>query len=272
LFQGIEVGRVLEVGVEADSRDLSFRMPVIFETYPQRLTILNEDPDETHGERVRRLVDHGMRVQLAPANLLTGARNLMLDFRPESPMVFRGGATDLPEMPTVPSTGEAIADVLGQLPEIVADLRDTVHGVSEIINATGTAETLSSLRSSAASLDQLLATLGTESGPLLSSLDDVLTDMRALVTGIDVVVSDVQAGTPELMGTLQETFDAALGLVQSSDRGVSTVVSGMPAIQQELTSALHEIASGMRSLAGLAEFLERHPEALLRGKTDTGGL
>ena len=39
-------------------------------------------------------------------------------------------------------------------------------------------------------------------------------------------------------------------------------------VQQELRDALQEIARAARSLRVLTEYLERHPEALIRGKTE----
>lgn len=208
-FKGFEVGKVLEVGLETDVTDMSFRMAIIMETYPQRFESEDQDPDEPHAERLQRAVGLGLRAQLGPANLITGARNVVLDFRPETPAVLFGGDSDLPEVPTIPSTGEAISEMVKQLPGIIADLR--------------------------------------------------------------TVMSDVKSLLPELMTTVQETADAARDTLQSSKESVEAFSAGMPTMQHELTAALHEIAVGMRSVSRLADYLERHPEALLWGKGDLGG-
>ncbi len=271
-FQGIEIGKVLKVGVEADSQTLTFRMPIIMETYPQRITTAGEDPNETHGERMERMVAAGLRAQLGPANLLTGARTIVVDFHPETEAVFRGEDSGLPEMPTIPSTGEAINAMVAQLPEIVADLRATVDSVATLATSDETADTLASLKSATESLDEVLARLADESGPLLASLQGAVDDVGALAEDLGAVVDDVKAESPEIMTKLRETADATLGLVQGGEASMDAVTAGLPAVEHELTTALREIASGMRSLATLADYLERHPEALLKGKGDQGGL
>ena len=39
-------------------------------------------------------------------------------------------------------------------------------------------------------------------------------------------------------------------------------------VQQELRDALQEVGRAARSLRVLTDYLERHPEALIRGKTE----
>ncbi len=269
VFQGIEIGKVLQLSVEVDRSDVSFRMPVLMETYPGRLSPENDDPDESHHDRVTRMVEGGLRAQLGPANLLTGARDIVVDFHPDTTPNYFASETDPPEIPTIISTGEAITEMISQLPTIVADLQSTVAGISEIVASSQTKDTLASVESAAASLDLLLTDLQTDSRPLVSSLSTAVEEMRTLVTRIDSVMQDLQGGTPNLIATLQETADSALGLVQEGEGGVANLAADLPIIQEELTAALREISSGMRSIAALADYLERHPESLLLGKDDS---
>ena len=51
----------------------------------------------------------------------------------------------------------------------------------------------------------------------------------------------------------------------------SNLVGPNAAGQQELRDALQEIARAARSVRVLSEYLERHPEALIRGKTEQNG-
>jgi paraquat-inducible protein B len=44
------------------------------------------------------------------------------------------------------------------------------------------------------------------------------------------------------------------------------------ALQVDVGAALRELSSASRALARLAEYLERHPDALLRGRAPAGAL
>ena len=74
--------------------------------------------------------------------------------------------------------------------------------------------------------------------------------------------------TPGLKTTLDEVRSAigtADRVLKNSD---ATLVGKDAPAQQELRDALQEIARAARSLRVLTDYLERHPEALIRGKTE----
>ena len=58
---------------------------------------------------------------------------------------------------------------------------------------------------------------------------------------------------------------SADGVLKNAD---ATLVGKDAPAQQELRDALQEITRAARSLRVLTDFLEQHPEALLRGKTE----
>ena len=69
------------------------------------------------------------------------------------------------------------------------------------------------------------------------------------------------------MATLDDAktaFGAAERMLTSTENNL--VGAGAPG-QVELRNAMQELGRAARSLRLLADFLERHPEALIRGKT-----
>lgn len=215
-FQGIVIGKVLEVSVSANRSTGEYQIPVLLETYPDRLMVTDEAENESHGVILGRLVERGLRAQLGPANLITGARGILVDLHPDTPATLVGQHTEgIPEIPTIPSTGEALTKMLDELPEIVSNLNETVGTVADLVSSPRTTETLDSINSAAAKLDDLL---------------------------------------------------------QGSDTAVSLIAESLPAMQAQLADTLHELALSMRSLTNLTDYLERHPEALLRGKSASGDL
>jgi paraquat-inducible protein B len=67
------------------------------------------------------------------------------------------------------------------------------------------------------------------------------------------------------MEELRRTIVSVDGVLKSTD---ATLVGKDAPAQQELRDALQEITRAARSLRILTDFLERHPEALLRGKSE----
>ena len=75
----------------------------------------------------------------------------------------------------------------------------------------------------------------------------------------------------DVVPALKDTLGDARGAIGSAEKVLSStqaniVGPGAPG-QVELRNAMQEIARAARSLRVLADYLERHPEALLRGKT-----
>jgi len=106
-----------------------------------------------------------------------------------------------------------------------------------------------------AKLDKLpYEAIGADLTKALVSLDQMLKDADKAVNRMDAEV------TPELKTTLEElrrTIATADGVLKSTN----AILLGTDAPGQQ------EIARAARSLRILTDFLERHPEALIRGKT-----
>lgn len=104
-------------------------------------------------------------------------------------------------------------------------------------------------------LDKLpLEAIGNDIKKDLEHLGETLQSATKLINDVDVEwVPEVNSTLEELRRVLKDT-DATL------------VGEDAPG-QQELREALQEVARAARSIRVLADYLERHPEALVRGKT-----
>ena len=77
--------------------------------------------------------------------------------------------------------------------------------------------------------------------------------------------ADVTPGLKTTLDDLQGTIGVVDRVLKNTD---ATLVGKDAPAQQELRDALQEITRAARSLRVLADYLERHPESLIRGKTD----
>lgn len=99
------------------------------------------------------------------------------------------------------------------------------------------------------------ATSGPQLGHALQSLDDTL-------TRLDKVTHDVEPDIKSLIKSLRDTADSAqatLNTVQGLAGNTAPTGTDLPRMMRELTEAA-------RSVRGLADYLDRHPEALIRGR------
>jgi paraquat-inducible protein B len=99
------------------------------------------------------------------------------------------------------------------------------------------------------------ATSGPQLGHALQSLDDTL-------TRLDKVTHDIEPDIKSLIKSLRDTADSAqatLNTIQGLAGNTAPTGTDLPRLMRELSEAA-------RSVRGLADYLDRHPESLLRGR------
>jgi paraquat-inducible protein B len=231
-FRGITVGEVVRIEVDYIPDQARIDIPVEIRYFPDRMrSLARVSTPELSGETLRSTLDgwvaKGFRGQLRTGNLLTGQRYVALDFFPDAPKAEADWGRPIPELPTLPG---GIEELQSSLTRIAAKLEKLPY--EEIANELRTA---------------------------LQSLDKTL-------KGVDTVVQRLDTETaPELKALLLE----ARGTLSAAEKTLSTVertVSPDAALTVEARAALREISRAAAALRGLADFLERHPEALIRGK------
>jgi paraquat-inducible protein B len=238
-IQGIQVGQVLDVNLEFDVEKEAFSIPVLIETEPDRIRSTGKMPEGAESQRIMDyLVAKGMRAQLKTGSLITGQLLVTIDMHPEAPPAKINWDGVYPELPTVPTAMEEITTSLTQLlkkleklpiEQIGYDLRDTVSGAKRLVNSP-------ELQESAA------------------ALNDTLNQAQKFVAALNAGVA------PELK-TAVSNLNAALIQAQKLSRSLNSNVA------PQADRTLKELQSAARSIKIWAEYLERHPEALIRGKS-----
>jgi paraquat-inducible protein B len=100
---------------------------------------------------------------------------------------------------------------------------------------------------------------------LISSpeLKDSLTHLHSTLTSIDKLLQDVQPQIGPLIGKLNDAV-AELSGTATALRQIAE--SGGPNEDASLPEAIRQITEAARSIKTLTDYLDRHPEALIRGK------
>jgi paraquat-inducible protein B len=239
-LRGITVGRVSEVRLEYDPREDTIRIPVTVEIEPDRIAMPDEpsrrDPIEETNRIFESLVAQGLRARIVSGNLLLGQRVVELDFVANAPPARLVLAKPYPELPTVAGGGfEEIASSAGRLLDkvsalpldrLVGEIRNMVTHADGVIASPDVKHSLHELDRTLANTERLTRDAQTQVGPLFASINSAADQLKATIA---LLGSDPRSSN-DLMRTLTELKDAA------------------------------------RSIRVLADYLERHPESLLRGK------
>jgi paraquat-inducible protein B len=226
-FRGVVLGQVLSLGIDYDSHNQEFRMPVVVQLYPGRLGSRFHAAQSRESDAVRRqhflgLIARGLRAQLRTGNLLTGQLYVAIDFFPKAPPVKLDPAQEPVEIPTIPNS----------LDEIQVQLAEITGKLSKV------------------PFDQL----GRDLHTTLNSLDSTLKRSETLVASLHDDVA------PQMI--------AAMSDARTTLANANRLLSSEAPLQQDARRTLLDLSRAAVSLRVLTDYLERHPEALIRGKQE----
>jgi paraquat-inducible protein B len=100
----------------------------------------------------------------------------------------------------------------------------------------------------------------------IASLQATLASTQTLVNNLNRGVTPAAKRLPEIASGLQEAVDRANKLLTSVNEGYG----GDSRFSRDLTRLMAQLSDAASSLRVLADLLTRHPEALIRGRTDQG--
>ena len=235
---GLPVGEVTAVGLDFVPETQGIRTRVEIMTYQYRLLRYLGKTDvaamkilslEERRKIMQRLVEKkGLRAQLRTGSLISGQLYVALEFFPDAPKARIDSAKEPPHFPVVSGKTENIEL---QLKSILAKL-DKVP-VEEI---------------------------GNDLKKSIETLDKTLQSANRTLTRVDAET------LPEAKKTLEDLRRAATAAERVLSSTDNTLLGPDAPAQQELREALQEFTRAAQAIRELADYLERNPEALLRGK------
>jgi paraquat-inducible protein B len=132
-------------------------------------------------------------------------------------------------------------------------LESTLAGVDRFVNNPDLAASIRALKDTLQDASKLVNSVERKVDPLADDMKKVVKDIGKLTREADVQVGAVATG-------LDKTMSAARGVLSEDS----------PLIV-ELQNALKEISAMSQSFRQLADYLEQHPETVIRGKGSPGG-
>ena len=293
VFRGVEIGTVAKVSLRADYETMEAEIPVVIEMQPDRVELIRGDRVDVE-QNLKKMIDHGLRAVLTMESVVTGQLMIELDFHPDVPAIFVGKDLEYPEIPTIFSKFQQIGKTVQDLniAEIVEKISAILSGIEKIIGALDLKETIQSLNAGLKDIQSLTRNVDgqvkTITPAFVNTLDEYKELARRLNTQIAPTATDARTAIKDI-GKLARNLDeqvkpmavdlkAVIKAAESAlEQGEKTLIAVRGSVSEDsptivgLDNALKEFSAMSRSVRLLAEYLERHPEALLRGKGGTGG-
>lgn len=275
LLNGVRIGYVSEIALLIDEVEFTTLTRVTMELLPNTYIPLRDgaqvgdDLREAMSEKTL-IYDAGLRAQLEIESFITGQLLVRLDLRPDTPVKLVNIESDYPEIPTIRSD---IQELLARMQQWLANIRDNVdvdalakgltdslNGFAALANSPDLHETLAGLNRIVNDEDMqaLTASLKAAVDEVAAAAREMKTLMASADEGIDSIGSEVGPVLAGLADTLQTT-EEILAAVRLQVRGDSEQV-------YQLQSTLREIELAATALRDFFDYLERNPEALIRGK------
>ena len=250
-LRGLQIGEVSSVDLWYDKTADRVVVAVRFDVEPQRITQLQLPGGTDLLGALRILVHRGLRASLGTSNLLTGQKEVALVMQHDAPAADMSTDGSLLVLPTTETGGLAelaqtasvIMTKLNTLPfqQIGQNLNEMLSGASKWANDQ--------------QLRQAVATLQTT----LAAVQDLV---RQMDTGVQPVLQKL----PKLAQGLDEAVQRTNKLLGSVDSGYGD----SSRFNRDLDRLMLQLADTARSVRVMADLLARHPEALIRGRTDQG--
>lgn len=266
-FRGVKLGTVTNVQVSRVAGSDEIRVPVTVEIYASRVEQgdgywkFNRSEVEDYMEE---LVGKGLRASIGLQSFVTGQLYVGLEFYPDAAPAKIELRNSYRVFPTVRSRFNVIAEELQELPikDIVNQALVALQGINRVVNSEQLDESLQAIRDSAAGLDALIADLNKDLLPTIRHFDQTVLSANQLFVRTDQLV---EGNADELRRILSET-DALVKQAKYTLESYGKLATNDSEAGRELVQALRELSSAARSIRLMTEYLERHPEALIKGK------
>jgi paraquat-inducible protein B len=280
-FRGVKVGTVTNIEINYDIDKQTMEIPVEIEIIPDLIHVTSGQRSERN---IQKLVERGLRAQLVVQSLVTGQASIEFDFHPDTPIRLVGARTDLPELPTIPSSMAALQanvtavlekiskmpldQISQQVSDAIGELQQTLTNATSLIKKVDTdiGPTLTNLQETSEQAKALMATandrMQMRDGEPLQTLNDTLTDYGDLAR-------QLQGKTNILSGDLQttlNTLNSALAQINDVATLLERDMSKNPALLTQTTDTLREFKAMAAAIRAFAEYIQRNPNALLTGK------
>jgi phospholipid/cholesterol/gamma-HCH transport system substrate-binding protein len=263
-FRGVQIGSVTAIRLRipgqpviTDVQAKSAALPVFIELDQSQIASLGAARNVGSKKVLKAFIAHGLRAQLATESLLTGLLYVDLDFhegtQPKFVLPPRSKYLEIPTVPTAfQQVQEKALNALARLDQIdfgalIASLTGAAKGTRNLVESPELKAALVQVKETAASMKVAMASIAKTSDRLGSQINPLMEGLKRTSEQATLTLASAQATLDHFKGTLDP--DSPLGY--------------------QVIRALRNMSDASQAVAALADYLQRNPSALVRGKADT---
>ncbi len=256
VIRGVKVGGVTRVQLVYDPKDMSMGIPVYAEFDPEKITRVGGVSYQSweRKEKIKVLVEHGLRAQLQMQSIVTGQLMVNIDFLPHTKARLVSKNPEEIEIPTIPTVLEEITQKLQDLPvdEIIDKMTTALDGFNTVINSPELQEGLKKGGKTLDDLNKLIAVVNQEFKPAVQEARALMRNADQLVGKVDrrfePLVSKVEGTLDEvgpMVSDLKKTLAKADGTLDETRKLVDQANAEMGPILADVKKTLAEAHSAM---------------------------
>ena len=243
--RGVRVGSVSDIKLLADLESNKIFVPVYIEFRQDILKdmafkhLSESISSDRWKDTIKSMISSGLRAQLNMKSLVTGQMMITIDYFPETPAALTNIDPRYPEIPAIETFTKQTLDILQNIP-----LTELADKTLDVLNHT----------------DELLTS---------QDVKDALSNIKLLTEKADIVLTDVSSLVRNVNGQVKPLSVSAISALNEATaalNGVNDLVGKDSATRAEVENALDELAKAASSIRILTDYLQQHPEALIKGK------
>lgn len=250
-LNGLKVGEVTDVGLVYDPQKDRIVVPVHYRVEVGRIGNIAAAQGMTPETLAAEMIRRGLRATLQSPSLITGQKIVALERIADAPAAQLEREGEVFVIPTSEVGGfDSIArsanELLSKINRI--DFDRIGKGISGA--ATGLDETIN----------------GPQLKKTLAALEKAMLDVQDIARKLDTDATPALKRLPEIAAQLQSALTQANRLFGS----INTGYGDDSRFRRDLDRLLPQITDAARSIRALTDLLSRHPEALIKGRPNTG--
>jgi paraquat-inducible protein B len=290
MFRGVKIGEVTQLRLYSVEKNMSIEIPVIFSVDPASVHSIGSMVEAIFDDKQQEMdamIKKGLRARMEMQSFVTGQRMINLDFYPNTPVRLMGEkgidlGDDIIEIPTIKTIEQEIGKTLEDIPigELAESLQNSLKGIENLVTSEEFTKSLHYFKQTLKGADNLLRHVDEKVDPLFADVELILKEAQAMLRNVNSQIDP-------LSGSIMKTAEDARKLVNNVNRRVQPIQTNLANTTKSLQATLEEIdgivsensefryqidiflreiALAARSLRSFADYLERNPDALIRGK------
>jgi paraquat-inducible protein B len=235
IYRGFRVGEINRISLESDAAEGRVTTNVILVLDAARFHFDNGNRSPAAlNELLGKLVGQGLRAQLTKSPPIVGAEQVTLEMVKDAPSAALDTSGRYPVIPVDEEAGiDALVAKLGKLP--ITEIGENVRSITAHVNTLASS----------------------------SRLKDIIAKIDRTTAQLDNVVH--QAG-PQIAPTIADLRKTASELDQAAATAKQMMGGSVTAPEGNLQQSLRELTDASRSVRSLADYLDQHPESLIKGR------